>query len=387
MTLRVLHVVQSLDPEWGGIAYVLRELAAGLARAGVTSRIATLAGGRFGAADDIAGVEVLRFTPGSGPLAGPLGCSREFDAAIPQLVEECDVVHLHGLWAGQNWSAGKAARRRGRPYIMTPHSMMMPWAWENAGWKKRPIGWLFEHRNLRGAARLHALAPGEADAIRSLNFNPRIETIPNGIWPADFANPPAAANLLSTHPHWNGKRLMLFLGRMSIQKGIVALLQACFEMADRFADWHLVMAGPDWRGMQRTLAAAVRRKGLAERVTFAGMLSRDEVRAALGMSELLVQPSLSEGLSMSILQALAAGRPVLISPACNMPEVQERGCGRVVAPDRRQIAAALGELMGMSCEALRDMGTRGQALVRERFNWELLLPRYVGMYETVSKGA
>src|SRR5882672_3558616 len=100
MPVKVLHVVQSLDPAWGGIARVISELTAGLTKRGVTCRIATLAGGRYGTPTTVDGVEVRTF----GASEGSLGRSAEFNRAIGALVAETDVVHLHGLWQAQNWS-------------------------------------------------------------------------------------------------------------------------------------------------------------------------------------------------------------------------------------------------------------------------------------------
>ena len=394
--MSILHVVQSLDPAWGGIARVLPELADGLAGHGVCSTIAALAGGRYGApgpisrrtaqqtigatADTVAvgaaGVVVRTFAAGQGGL----GWSREFNRAIADLASTADVVHLHGLWTAQNRFAGRAARRLGKPYVMTPHSMMMPWAWRRSWWKKRPIGWWYEHGNLRRAACLHALSDGEAEAMRALRFNSRIDVIPNGVWPDDYAESPPADALVERFPELRDRRWLLYLSRIHPQKGIVPLMQGCFDAAALAGDWQLVIAGPDEVGLQKLLEAAVTRKGMRGRVTFTGMLSRADVLAALGRAELLVQPSLSEGLSMSILEALAAGLPVLISPACNMPEVESAGAGRVVAPERRSIAAALRELIGLSDVRRKEMSARARQLVRDRFAWPALLPRYVAMY-------
>jgi len=382
--MRILHVVQSLDPSWGGIARVVPELAAGLTALGIENRIATLSGGRFGTAPAGLGAAVQTFAPSDGPISRRLGSSRDFDLAIADLVAESEVIHLHGLWQGQNWSAGNAARRLGKPYIMTPHSMMMPWAWDRRWWKKRPIGWLFEHRNLRGAARLHALADGEADYMRKLGFNDRIEIIPNGLWSAEYASAPDAAGLFKRFPHLHGRPLTVFLSRITIQKGIAPLMQACFDAAPAGSDWHLVIAGPDPHQLRSVAEAAVRRKGMTDRVTFTGMLSRTDARALLGEAEILAQPSLSEGLSISILEGMAAGLPVVISPACNLPEVSASDAGRIVEPERRPIAAALRELMALSREERRAMGRRGRRLVEERFDWGRLLPRYTAVYESVA---
>ncbi|MBN2559905.1 MAG: glycosyltransferase [Phycisphaerae bacterium] len=380
--MKILHVVQSLDPSWGGIARVLPALASELASAGEECRIATLSGARFGTAPDVHAVEVLRFAPNKNCR---LGRSREFSRRIPSLVRDADVVHLHGLWTGQNWAAGKAARRIGRPYIMTPHSMMMPWAWQRSRWKKRPVGWLFEHKNLRRAARLHALAEGEAEHMRTLGFNDHIEVIANGVHAHDYVELPSADGLIARFPGLEGYKWVLFLGRIHPQKGISQLMQACFDVLAAAVNWHLVLVGPDEVGLQSTLQAAVARKGLSDRVTFTGMLNRQDVLVCLGRAKLLLQPSMSEGLSMSIIEALACGVPVVISTACNMPEVESRNAGRVVEPNRSDIAKALRGLIAMDDVSLADMGRRGQELVRERFDWSVLIAKYRRMYANVVK--
>jgi glycosyltransferase involved in cell wall biosynthesis len=379
--MRTLHIVQSLDPAWGGIARVLPCLASELAAAGDTCRIATLTGGRFGNAPDVPGVEVLRFAC---PPNSRLGRSGEFNSRIPELIRDADVVHLHGLWTGQNWSAGKAARKAGRPCIMTPHSMMMPWAWGRSWWKKRPIGWLFEHKNLRAAACLHALADGEAQHMRALGFNDRIEVIPNGLRTADFVNLPPADGLIGRFPELRDRRWVLFLGRIHPQKGIVHAMQACFDLMAFAEDWHLIIAGPDEVGLATMLRAAIARKNLQNRVTFTGMLPREDVRALLGRASLLLQPSMSEGLSMSILEALAAGLPVLISTACNMPEVETEGAGRVVPPNRADLAYAMRGIVKQSKEALAEMGRKARKLAEDRFDWSKLIPKYRAMYARVA---
>lgn len=373
----ILHVVQSLDPAWGGIARVLPELAAELSAAGAPCRIATLCGDRFGTPPKVPGVEVLPFAANPGSR---LGKSGEFCRQVAALVGEADVVHLHGLWTAQNQAVGAAARRLGKPYIMTPHSMMMPWAWRRSWWKKRPIGWLFEHRNLRRAACLHALAEGEAEHMRALGFNDCIVVIPNGLRVRDYADLPSADELITRRPEMRDRRWLLFLGRIHPQKGIVPMLRACFDLLAAASDWHLVIAGPDEVGMQSMLEAAIARKGLSDRVTFTGMLSRKDVLACLGRATLLIQPSMSEGLSLSILEGLAAGLPMLISTECNLPEVAHRGAGLVVPPTRSEIARGLRRLIPLSDAERAEMGRRGRELAAERFDWAGLIPRYRRMY-------
>lgn len=378
--MRILHVLQSLDPAWGGIARVVPMLAERLNRAGDQCRIATLCGDRFGKPPPFDGLDVLAF---EAKAKSRLGKSKEFKRRVRELVNDADVIHLHGLWTAQNRLTAKAARKLGRPYIMTPHSMMMPWAWNRSAWKKRPVGWLFEHKNLREAACLHALAEGEAAHMRTLGFNQNIEVIPNGLDPAEFEHLPSAEGIEARFPATRGKKWVLFVGRIAVQKGIVPAMQASFDVFAASRDWHGVVVGPDEFGLRKAIEAAVARKGMKDRVTFTGMLGRQDILACLGRASILLQPSLSEGLSMSILEALAAGVPVVISDACNMPEVNDCNAGRVVEPRRRPISTALRELVAMSDEQRRSMGRNGRALVKSRFTWTTLIPQYQRMYKRV----
>lgn len=376
--MRILHITQSLDPAWGGIAAVLPVLARKLIDAGQTCRIATLVGDRFGTPADVPGVEVLAF---AAKKNSPLGNSADFDHRIGAFIHETDIVHLHGLWAGQNWTAGKLARQQGKPIVITPHSHMMPWAWRRSAWKKRLVGWLFEHKNLRTAACLHALAEGEAAHMRTLGFNPNIRIIPNGLDPERFATLPPADGIEKRFPELADKRWLLMLGRIAEQKGIMPGMRGMLGAIRDHADWQIVIAGPDPSGLRPGLEAMTADAKMEGRVTYTDMLHGDEVRACLGRASILVQPSFSEGLSMSILEALAAGLPALVSEGCNMPEVADVDAGRIVKSEPDSIERGLRELMALSDVERTDMGERGRQLVRERFAWDVVIPRYVEMYE------
>ncbi len=98
------------------------------------------------------------------------------------------------------------------------------------------------------------------------------------------------------------------------------------------ADWHLVMCGPDQVGWQAELTAMAKRLKVAERVTWAGMVSGDSKWGALRAAEVFVLPSHQENFGIVVAEALACGTPVLISNKVNIwREVQRAGrrnCGR-----------------------------------------------------------
>jgi len=104
---------------------------------------------------------------------------------------------------------------------------------------------------------------------------------------------------------------------------------------------------------------------------------------ALAAAALFVLPSYGgEGLSMAALEAMAAGLPVLLSPACNLPEVETAGAGVIVAPETNILAAAIRALL--TDEGRRaQMGAAARTLVERKFTWDRVAAAYEALYARV----
>jgi poly(glycerol-phosphate) alpha-glucosyltransferase len=105
------------------------------------------------------------------PMIGP----RNF-GYTPRLLENllssgADILHTHGLWMYHSLASMEWHKKTRRPYVVSPHGMLDPWAVRNARWKKRLAGWLYEYAHLRGAACIHALCEAEAQAVRSYGLH------------------------------------------------------------------------------------------------------------------------------------------------------------------------------------------------------------------------
>ena len=92
-----------------------------------------------------------------------------------------EIVHSHGLWMYPSVACNKWAMQTGRPYVISPHGMLDQWALQQSRWKKRIAGCLFQKKNLRRAACVHALCPSEAESIRSYCPVKIICVIPNAV--------------------------------------------------------------------------------------------------------------------------------------------------------------------------------------------------------------
>jgi glycosyltransferase involved in cell wall biosynthesis len=296
-----------------------------------------------------------------------------------------DLMHVHGLWMYPSLASSRWSRRARRPYLVSPHGMLDPWALRNAAWKKRLAGRLFEDAHLAGAACLHALTEAEARAIRAYGLPNPIFVIPNGIdLPRDAA---------SSRPGWleaSGKdrRIVLFLGRLHPKKGLEHLLAAwrAVQGAPGADDWLLVVAGWDQGGHEQHLRRLAEDHGIGRFVRFFGpQFDRDKAASFAG-ADAFVLPSLSEGLPVAVLEAWSYGLPVLMTGACNLPDGFEAGAALPIGTDPAGIAAGLRRLFAMSDTERRTMGACGQALVRRRFAWRQVGADMAAVYEWVLGG-
>jgi glycogen(starch) synthase len=198
-----------------------------------------------------------------------------------------------------------------------------------------------------------------------------IDIIPNGVDLARFA---------VSERTWEPPR-MLFVGRVVYQKGLDLLLEALGGL--RQIPWELVVAGD---GSQREpLTGRARDLGLAERIRFAGWLRGDKILQAYRRANLLVFPSRHEGMPNAVLEAMAAGLPVIASRIAGNEELVVDGETGVLVPaeDPGALQQALAALLPDS-KRRAAMGAAGRKRVGERYTWDQVAAAY---HELLSKAA
>jgi glycosyltransferase involved in cell wall biosynthesis len=293
-----------------------------------------------------------------------------------------ELIHAHGLWMYPSVAVRRWGRCSRKPWLVSPHGMLDPWAIQNARWKKRVAGLLYEDRHLYGAACLHALCGAEADAFRAYGLTNPIAVIPNGVdlpeLPQKLVNPEWATQL-PKHA-----RVLLFLGRLHPKKGLPALLQAWERVSGSTdAPWFLVVAGWDQNGHQSELERLVARLGIEGSVRFVGPQFGEQKAASLQRADAFILPSLSEGLPMAVLEAWAYRLPVVMTPHCNLPDGFIAGAALAIEADSVSICDGLTRLFELSDEARGQMGTRGRHLVKDRFTWSSVASNMCDVYRWV----
>jgi poly(glycerol-phosphate) alpha-glucosyltransferase len=302
-----------------------------------------------------------------------------------------DVVHLNGLWQYSSVAARRLWRKKRIPYVISPRGMLDHWALANSRWKKVLAAMIFEKAVLGDAMCMHALCEAEADSIRAYGLKQRIEIVPNGV---------ALPALLTTVDTKNseGKKRLVFLGRIHPKKGLVGALRAWANLKSemgnaKWGGWQFVIAGWDQGGHEDELKALCRELGLgfADKqdlevdVIFFGPAFAEEKEKLLRSAAGFILPSLSEGLPMSILEAWAYGLPVVMTPECNLPEGFACQAGLKIRNGGMGNSKweGLHTLLDMSDSDHIEMGRRGRRLVEERFTWPKVASRMAELYQEV----
>jgi glycosyltransferase involved in cell wall biosynthesis len=295
-----------------------------------------------------------------------------------------DVVHTHGLWTYLSLLAHGWQSSTGRPVVVSSQGMLDPWALSHSRLKKR-IAWvLYEHRHLRNASCLHAVAEAEVNAFRSCGLGNPICVIPNAVdLPPDSAGGEAEPWLAQVSP---GSKILLFLGRIHPKKGLSPLLQgwaAIRESADgaKGNEWHLVVAGWDQGGHEAGLKAQAEALGIADSVSFIGPLFGEARNVAYRHADAFVLPSHGEGLPLTVLEAWSHKLPVIMTSQCNIPEGFRADAAIPAEPNRDSLAQAMSVLFAMPDAARDAMGRRGFDLVSQEFTWKKAAAEMKSVYD------
>ena len=293
-------------------------------------------------------------------------------------------IHIHGLWEASSVVAARCARKLCKPYIVSAHGMLEPWALANKGLKKWLYSSLIERSTLEGAACLHALTLAEAEDYRRFGSKRPIAIIPNGVSAPKGMN---ARAFLDRFPELNGKRFVLFLGRIHYKKGLDILMNAWAAIQANFPDIVLVLAGPNSENSRARLETQIKSLNIGSSVFFTGMLDTVLKWSALSAAYCFVLPSYSEGLSVATLEALSAGVPVIVTDHCHLPEVARYGAGWEISATKESLQKALTEAMELSGLEMGEIGVRGLQLVEERFSWSIIARQMADLYRWVETGS
>jgi glycosyltransferase involved in cell wall biosynthesis len=319
--MNTLHIIDSLSPATGGPPEAVRQLAKAYLEVG-------------------ARMEVVCVDNPSEPFLADMCCPvhalgqsflgrYRFSPRLWRWLREnagrFDGMVMHGIWSFPGVALRLAARRAGKPYGIFAHGALDPWFHRRYRLKhfKKSLYWPVQYSVFRDALAVFFTAESERD-LAKLSFRPNTwnsVVVGLGINDPEEAQTDPSGQIETFYrrfPELRGRRYLLFMARIHAKKGCDLLLEAFGRIAASVPDVDLVIAGPDQEGMQASLQLMAEQAGIASRVHWPGSIKGDLKWGALRACDAFVLSSHSENFGIAVVEALAVGRPVLISNQVNI---------------------------------------------------------------------
>lgn len=383
-TIRLLHVLPSIDPAEGGPTEAVWQMSRELQGLGHIVEVLTLddPNASFLDAYDLK-------VHATGPARGVYGYCAAFVPWLRRHGGNYDAVIVNGIWRYHALGTWRALRGTRVPYYVYPHGMLDPWFKATYPLKhlKKWLYWPWADYRVLRDARAVLFTCEEERSLSHQSFwlyraRERVVAFGTSTPPAD--NGMLRRQFLDAHPEMQGRRLLLFLGRIHVKKGCDLLLRAFAAVADRDPTLHLVLAGPDptqWVAALKVLAAEL---GIGARVSWPGLL-RDEMKwGAFYAAAAFVLPSHQENFGIAVAEALGCGLPVLISNKINIwREITAAQAGLVDEDTEAGARNVLQRWLGMDHAARQRMSRNARELFDRQFTVTAMAQ---GLVEAINAG-
>jgi glycosyltransferase involved in cell wall biosynthesis len=366
--MKILNCIHSLNPSIGGPLESVKQSSLVLTRRGHSVEVVSLDEPTAPWADEFPGTAYAL-----GPGRSSYGYAPRFVPWLKERRAGYDAVVVHGIWQYNSFGVWRALRKTATPYFVFPHGMLDPWFNRTYRLKhlKKLLYWPWaEYRVLRDAAAVLFTAEQERllarESFRLYRCHEVVVNFGTAAPEVDWQS--ARKDFDNAFPPLRGKTFLLFLGRLHEKKG-------CEELIRAFASWqnacpeasalHLVMAGPS---ADESYLAHLKQLAGTLPITFTGMLSGNLKWGAFAASEAFILPSHQENFGIAVVEALACGKPVLISNQVNIwREIVEDGCGYAEADNLGGTQRLLERWLEAAPAQRAQMSERARRCFAQRF--------------------
>jgi glycosyltransferase involved in cell wall biosynthesis len=397
--LKILLVVDGFVSDGGEFYESVPAIAAALVRNGAYVLLATREGAATAVFDHFSetthgGVHVVKFRPSFMESAK---FSWKMLLGLGRLIRAADVVYLHGQGSFPLWWAGRCAKRAHRMLVFRPNCSDNSFTNGDSSNDEGPVS-NRDDELFHNADAIHVSSDAEREWVLRIpgmiDLGDRIFIVRNGVSvPATCGAGAAEAKRTDGMPGGrSGTRTLLYLGRISPEKGLDNLLEALWIHVGVEASGasdagsaseggaRLVICGPDEAGTRLELEKKAAELGIAKLVEFREPVHGDEKWKLIESSDCVVLPSPHEYYGLAVAEALACGKPAICTQGTPWDMLNDGAPGAEGAEKGRMgwwtpsgaagLASAIGEFCACSDEDLEDMGCRGRIYAWRELSWD-----------------
>jgi glycosyltransferase involved in cell wall biosynthesis len=386
--MKILQVIPVFCfPElFGGSQMVLYQISKALIARGhevtvYTSNLHNLQGTLNQGRESIDGIDVFRFDNINTRFSAKTGfvITPGMARAIKQNAQNFDLVHIHEARSFQHILVHRYLTKLNVPYVVQAHGSLGTQPKTVAEKAFRSLyDSIIGSGIYRSAAKALSLSDAETKQYARMGVpSQRIQRIENGIDLLEYSNLPEKGMLRKAYGIKSDQRIILYLGRISESKGLALLVDAFRKLIDMMDDVVLVIAGPD-DGFMRLYKELITETGLEKNTIITGPLYGRQKLEAFVDSDIFVLPSIYETFPLTVIEAMACRKPVVITDCCALASVVNGRSGYAVH-DSIEMRNAFIDILGNDKKRV-EFGTRGRTLVTERYNWSIIVNQLEEIY-------
>ncbi|BAY46284.1 hypothetical protein SAMD00079811_38920 [Scytonema sp. HK-05] len=388
--MKILHVIPSIAAVRGGPSQAVIQMVKALRDSDVKAEIATtndngpnLLDVPLGQCTEYQQVPVWffpRFSPYFHALR-EFAFSSQFSSWLWQVIHQYDLLHVHGIFSYPSTVAMAIARRKQVPYIVRPLGQLCRWSVQQSACKKQIYLQLIEKANLNHAQALHLTSEQEQQEVSRLSVDTPSFILPHGL----FIPPtiPDARQRLRQYLNVPADEpIILFLSRLHPKKGLDYLIPALGKLTNyRFT---FVIAGTGSPEYESEVESFLVSHGIRHCTHFTGFVKGEIKNVLMQGADLFALTSYSENFGIAVLEALAVGLPVVITPGVALADfVEEQRLGYVAELDVAAIAFFLKQALEDS-QQTNSMGDRARQLVSKRYTWSNVASNLIDIYTNIT---
>jgi glycosyltransferase involved in cell wall biosynthesis len=304
--------------------------------------------------------------------------SRALTTWLNSNVTQFDAVHIHAVFNHACVAAARVCQKQGVPYVVRPLGTLDPWSMQQSAVRKKLFWQLLGKKMLDQASAVHYTSVGELSATEPSLRLSRGQVIPLGL---DIEE---TLDMTSMRCESNNDQYVLVLSRLHAKKGLDVLIEAFINLIEQpsFSSWRLLIAGEGDAEYVNKLKRMVASGNANESIMFLGWLSGPEKQKILKDAALLALPSHQENFGLCVVEALANGVPVLVSPHVNLSDdIKAASAGWVSEVNASALEACLAQALSDDDELLKR-GHAGKTFA-QRFRWSNIAEDLEQLYSTI----
>ena len=314
---------------------------------------------------------------------------------IQNLLLDCDVCHLHGIWNPILQVTARLARKMNKPYLLSTHGVLDHRAMKRVKhkWlKKRIATKMFNITRMANSAAF-VIFGSEAEAAQSWSLSEKMHLayIPNGVRENAGPSRPSTADIVRLceivpqFSQWT--RSFLCFCRIHPEKGLDLLVAAFGRIASEYPGVGILIAGlPQDAKYQRRVEQMIESSSHRDRVVLTTELTGPTSHFLYQACDVYVLPSYAEGFSMALTEALANGKPALVTRYCHVPAIETISAGYVAEATVESLAEGLRLMSEAKGDEILKMGKNARQLFVDNYTWNRIAEKLERVYQDARWG-